>query len=208
MSVNSVNFDPFKTQGTTSGLFNVESRGMTQGDAWDDPAVRLQLCSGLLDEKLDAPVWGGVGLIECISNPAVNVAGSTIKKATAKSCNAFSVVNQAYHGITTAGNPVPLYLAGGSVHYFRIGSQARIPLPISAEVAALADGSTTVDGEGEFVWDIKNNMIDVLSSASSGNPKVSIKLLMVSNTGNLTVKKEDSGSVVWEFDKPCGLFLI
>ena len=208
MSVNSVNFDPFKTQGTTSGLFNVESRGMTQGDAWDDPAVRLQLCSGVLDEKLDSPVWGGVGLIECISNPAVSVAGSTLKKATAKACNAFSVVNQAYHGITTAGNPVPLYLAGGSVHYFRIGSLARIPLPISAEVAALADGDTAVDGGKEFVWNIKTNMIDLLSSSTSDNPTVSIKLLMVSNSGNLTVKKEDSGSVVWEFDKPCGLFLI
>lgn len=84
MSVNSVNFDPFKTQGTTSGLFNVESRGMTQGDAWDDPAVRLQLCSGVLDEKLDAPVWGGVGLIECISNPAVNVADPRSKRRQPK----------------------------------------------------------------------------------------------------------------------------
>lgn len=205
---NLISFDPFKTQGTTSGLFNVESRGMTQGDAWDDPATRLQLCSGLLDENIDAPVWGGVGLIECISTPGVNVAGSTLKKATTDGCNAFSVVNQAYHGITTAGNPVPLFLAGGSVHYFRIGSQARIPLPISAGVAALADGSTAVDGGEEFVWNIETNMVDLLSSSTSDSPKVNIRLLMVSNSGNLTVKKEDSGSVVWEFDKPCGLFLI
>lgn len=204
----SVNFDPFKTQGTTSGLFNVESRGFTQGDAQDDPAVRLQLCSGTLDEKLDAPVWGGVGVIECISTTAQNVAGATIKKATAKACNAFTVFNQAHHGITTAGNPVPLYLAGCSVHYYRIGSLARIPLPVSANVAALADGSTPVDGSEEFVWNVDTNMVDVYSSATSTNPKVAIKLLMVSPAGNITVKKEDGGSVVWEFDKPCGLFLI
>jgi hypothetical protein len=58
------------------------------------------------------------------------------------------------------------------------------------------------------VWDLTNNVIDVYSSASSGNPKVNIKLLMVSLQGNLTVKKEAGGNVVWENDKPCGLFLI
>lgn len=208
MSANSISFDPFKTQGTTSGLFNVESRGMTQGDAWDDPAVRLQLCSGMLASDVDAPVWGGVALIECISNPAQNVAGATLKKATAKACNAFAVANQAHHGITTAGNPVPLFMPGGSVHYYRIGSQARIPLPISAAVAALADDSSAVDGGDVFVWNIEENMVDLFSEDAPDNPKISIKLLMVSNSGNLTVKKEDSGSVVWEFDKPCGLFLI
>ncbi|WP_455872153.1 hypothetical protein [Serratia proteamaculans] len=202
-----INFEPFKTQGTFTGLFNVESRGLTQGDAQDDPAVRLQLCSGSLPDDLDAPVWGGIGAIECISNVADNVAGSTIKKASASVCNAFTVFNQAHHGITTAGNPVPLYLAGGSVHYYRIGSQARIPLPISAAVAALANGTDPVGADG-FVWDMTNNLVDVYSSATSGNPKVDIKLLMVSQQGNLTVKKAASGNVVWENDKPCGLFLI
>jgi hypothetical protein len=203
-----INFQPFKTQGAFSGLFNVESRGLTQGDAQDDPAVRLQLCSGSLDESLDAPVWGGIGVMECISNSTENVAGSAIKKASASVCNAFTVFNQAHHGITTAGNPVPLFLAGGSVHYYRLGSMARIPLPISAAVAALANSGSEPVGSDGFVWDMTNNVIDVYSSGSSGNPKVNIKLLMVSQQGNLTVKKEAGGNVVWENDKPCGLFLI
>lgn len=202
-----INFDPFKTQGSFAGSFNVESRGLTQGDAQDDPAIRLQLCSGTLDKNLDAPVWGGIGVVECVSTVAENVTGSTIKKATASVCNAFTVFNQAYHGITTANNPVPLYLAGGSVHYYRVGSGARIPLPISAAVAALATGDDPVGADG-FVWDMTENCVDVYSSASSSNPKVNISLLMVSQQGNLTVKKETSGNVVWENGKPCGLFLI
>lgn len=202
-----INFDPFKTHGSPSGLFNVESRGLTQGDAQDDPAVRLQLCSGTLVDSLDAPVWGGIGIVECIAGVNSNVSGSAIKKATASACNAFTVFNQAYHGITTASNPVPLYLSGGSVHYYRIGSGARIPLPISAAVAALATGNDPVGADG-FVWDMTNNCIDVYSSGSSGNPKVNISLLMVSQQGNMTVKKDTSGNVVWENDKPCGLFLI
>lgn len=202
-----INFDPFKTQGSFAGSFNVESRGLTQGDAQDDPAIRLQLCSGTLDKNLDAPVWGGIGVVECVSTVAENVSGSTIKKATASVCNAFTVFNQAYHGITTASNPVPLYLAGGSVHYYRVGSGARIPLPISAAVAALATGDDPVGADG-FVWDMTENCVDVYSSGSSANPKVNISLLMVSQQGNLTVKKETSGNVVWENGKPCGLFLI
>ncbi|EGM7354741.1 hypothetical protein IRY04_000974 [Salmonella enterica] len=202
-----INFDPFKTQGAFTGSFNVESRGLTQGDAQDDPAIRLQLCSGTLDQNLDAPIWGGIGVVECVSTVAENVGGSTIKKATASVCNAFTVFNQAYHGITTASNPVPLYLAGGSVHYYRVGSGARIPLPISAAVAALATGDDPVGANG-FVWDMTENCVDVYSGGSSPNPTVKISLLMVSQKGNLTVKKEASGNVIWENSKPCGLFLI
>lgn len=203
-----INLDPFKTQGSLAGMFNVESRGLTQGDAQDDPAIRLQLCSGSLDDALAAPIWGGVGVLECIAKPGENVAGSRIKLASASLCNAFSVVNQAYHGITTPGNPVPLYLAGGSVHYYRIGSGARIPLPVSQQVAALANSGDEAVGADGFVWDLTNNLIDVYSSASSSNPKVNISLLMVSMQGNLTVKKDASGNVTWATDKPCGLFLI
>ncbi|MFW0766700.1 hypothetical protein ACN0IV_12755 [Trabulsiella odontotermitis] len=202
-----ISFQPFKNMGAMGGLFNTESRGLTQGDAHDDPAVRLQLCSGSLDDALATPVWAGMGVTESIAPTDSNVSGSVIKAATATVCNAFSVINQAYHGITTAGNPVPLFLAGGSVHYFRIGSGARIPLPISDAVAALATTGDPVGADG-FVWDLTNNLVDVASSASSANPTVAIKLLQVSLAGNLTVKQNTDGSVIWETDKPCGLFLI
>ena len=145
--------------------------------------------------------------MECIAPAKDSVNGAVIKQATKDACNAFTVFNQAFHGITTPDNPVPLYLAGGFVHYYRVGSGARIPLPVSAEVVALADGNNTVAASG-FVWDLAKNMVDVYSGSPGANPKVDIKLLMVSVDGNLTVKKEDGGNVVWEIGKPCGLFLI
>lgn len=200
-----IKFNPFKTQGSPSGMFNVESRGLTQGDAQDDPAIRLQLCSGLLSST--EMVWAGMGVTECISAPEKNIAGSTIIPASASACNAFTVSNQAYHSVITPGNNVPLYVDGGSVHYFRIGSGARIPLPISAEVAALARGDKPVGLNG-FVWDLTSNVINIAPDASTGNPGVAIRLLMVSLHGNLTVKKNSDGTVSWENDKPCGLFLI
>lgn len=200
-----INFQPFKTMGAMGGLFNVESRGFTQGDAQDDPAVRLQLCSGFIPESVDAPLYGGMGVLECLAG-ADSVTGSNIILPTATRCNAFTVVNQAFHGITTVSSPVPQFMQGGSVHYYRIGSGARIPLPVSAEVAALAKAGGPVDADG-FVWDLTEHIVDVYSSGSSGNPVVNIKLLQISNSGNLTVKN-DNGDLVWDNDMPCGLFLI
>ncbi|EPT5086703.1 hypothetical protein ACVUCS_003648 [Salmonella enterica subsp. enterica] len=197
---------PFKTSGSMTGLFNVESRGLTQGDAQDDPAVRLQLCSGMIGSAVTDAMWGGMGVLECLSPPD-GVSGSTIINATAAKCNAFTVFNQAYHGITTTTSPVPQYLPGGSVHYYRIGSGARIPLPISAEVAALATGGNPV-GAGSFVWDITNNLIDVYTDGETDNPQVNISLLLVSASGNQTVSKDKDGNLVWDASLPCGLFLI
>ncbi|MDW9203678.1 hypothetical protein SE956_01340 [Escherichia coli] len=39
------------------------------------------------------------------------------------------------------------------------------------------------------MWDLTKNMVDVYSGSPGANPKVDIKLLMVSVDGNLTVKK-------------------
>lgn len=64
------------------------------------------------------------------------------------------------------------------------------------------------DGADGFVWDLTNNVVDIYSSSSSGNPKVDIKLLMVSAQNNLTIAKDSDGNVTWDTSKPCGLFLI
>lgn len=201
-----INFDPYKSHGTPAGMFNVESRGLTQGDAHDDPAVRLQLCSGSLVSGV--PIWAGVGLIECIPNAASSISGAMLKPASATQCNAFAVSNQAFHAIMTPGNSVPQFVGGGSVHYYRIGSGARIPLPITAAVADLAiSGAEPVESAG-FFWDPENNIIDVYVEGTTTQPKLNINLLMVSIDGNMTVAKEADGSVVWKHDMPCGLFLI
>ncbi|MWP55163.1 hypothetical protein GQN25_24445, partial [Escherichia coli] len=91
-----INFHPFKNRGAFGGLFNVESRGLMQGDAQDDPAIRLQLCSGRLDSKITEPVWGGVGVMECIAPAKDSVNGAVMKQATKDACNAFTVFNQAF----------------------------------------------------------------------------------------------------------------
>lgn len=203
-----ISFDPFKTQGNFGGGFNVSSNGLVQGDAQDDPAIQLLLRQGLLDASVTTAVYGGMGVMECVPTEDNSVCGSNIKNASATICNAFLVNNRAYHGIITPNNQVPMFPAGSSVHYYAIGSKARIPLPVSAAVAALATGSVDSGNESQgFVWNLTTKKIDVYSSATSANPKVPVRLLKISNSGNLVVSVDASGNASW-VDQPCGLFEI
>lgn len=201
-----MNFEPFKTISPFAGLFNVDSRGYTQGVALDDPATRLQLCSGTVSSDFPYPLWGGVAVIEAIPKEEDSVAGSNIMMATATTCNAFTVFNQGYHGVSTANNAVPIYPQGGSVHYYRIGSGARIPLRISAAVAALATGTGPV-GANSFAWDISNHFVDV-DSGDATEPKLNISLLSVSSNGITASRNSNTDETFWMSGQPIGLFMI
>lgn len=202
-------FNPWKTQGNFTNSFNVESDGLTQGDAQDDPAVHLQLCTGHIDKNFTGAMWGGYGILEQIAGITTTSTGSIISPATESQINGFTVFNQAYHGIITASSSVPQYTSPGTIHYYRFGSLARIPLPITAAVAALAneDSPTPVDAT-DFIWDTTNFIVDVGSSGGTG-PTVKIKLLkVVGANNNLTVKKNEDGTLTWDTTKPIGLFMI
>lgn len=222
-----INFQPFKTQGNFKGAFNLESRGYVQGDAQADPAVRLQLCSGWLPNDFDGVVFGGMPVLECLTPTGMNVAGSTIK-AAATEANAIVVFNQAYHGVITAASNVPQYMAGGTVHYYRLGSLARIPMAISSAVLDLAtSGNNSVNQV--FVWDADKLYVDLQNStsdtgfavqsddkdaeaapaAADTRPVLNIKLLQVADEGNnMTIVKDGNSALSWDHNQPIGVFMI
>lgn len=220
-----INFQPFKTQGNFKGAFNVESRGYIQGDAQADPAVRLQLSSGWLPNDFDGVVFGGMPVQECLTPTGMNVAGSTILAAT-EAANAIVVFNQAYHGVITAASNVPQYMAGGTVHYYRMGSLARIPMAISSAVLDLAtSGKNSVNQV--FVWDPDNLYVDVQNStgeagfavqdekegeaapaAADTRVVLNIKLLQVADEGNNMTIVKDGDGLSWAHDQPIGVFMI
>lgn len=195
-----INLDYTKSRGFQNS-FGTESDGFMQGDAQDDPAVRLQLSSGVIASTVTVPMYPGLGIIENIPTALTKETGSVITLATDTVCTGFTVVNQAHHGIITPTSDVPQYPAGASVHFYRIGSNARIPLKVSDAVVALANG-TTPNNSTKFKWDPVNNCIDV--AATDG---IAIKLLTVSLKGNMTSTVVGS-DITWEFDKPIGVFLI
>lgn len=192
----------YKTGPAFKNSFNVDSTGLTQGDAQDDPAIRLSLAAGIIADDVVGSLWGGLALNAAIPQAKNNALGAVIRPATATNANSFCVFNQANHGVISPSSGVPQYMATNGIHFYRIGSGARIPLPISPQVAALADGSTAVD-EHTFSWDPVNKRIDI--AASDG---MAIKLLLVSMTGNMAAEEDSATKNVNWTDAPLGLFQI
>ena len=144
-----LSFNPFVTT-NGAGSFNATSSGFISGTALDDPSIRNRLVGGVLASTETLPMWGGIGITELIPGAAggpLNVLGPTLKRATllgaagtAGSLNGFSVFDQAHGMINMPQSPVPQAGTGMTVSYYRLGSGARIALPIDPALVSL-DGS-------------------------------------------------------------------
>lgn len=152
---NSVSFNPILT---TNGLgsFSVQSDGLYQGVASDDPAARFALSAGVLSNAEVLPMWGGVGIYENIPVNGTNTLGTTVGRAPGiASLVGFSVFNQAHNGVATAQSPVPTYAGNMSVSFYRFGSGIRLGVQASAALASL-DGGTT---KPVVAWDFTNQQL-------------------------------------------------
>lgn len=187
-----ISFTP-QVVSNAAGLFNTQSQGFTQGDVMDDPAVKFQLCSGVLSASATVPLWGGQPIQELIptapGQPGQDTLGSTIiQSTTIATISGFSCYNQGYNGITTPQSTAPLYASGQTSSYYRLGSNARIVLPILASLVSLDGDQTNV----AVTWDFTNNQISTYSSGTA----LPVRILKVSASGNLCVNYA-SGQANW-----------
>src|SRR5487761_2489213 len=125
-----ISFNPGLTTNAL-GSFSIQSDGMVQGVATDDPAIRNELSGGVLASTETLPMWGGVGIYENIPVSGNNgTLGGNIGRATSvsstKALTGFSVFNQAHNWITTPQSPVPMGASASTVNFYRLGSGARI----------------------------------------------------------------------------------
>jgi hypothetical protein len=156
-----VAFNPFMTT-NAKGTFTISTDGMIQGVAQDDPAMRNQLAGGVLDILETMPMFGGVPISEYIpvSGPTSfdQSLGNLIKRATATdNMTGISVFNQAHHAINTPQSPAPMIFPGMSVHFYRFGSLARIPMNADPALMAVVPGMI-VTPIGLF-WDETNQWL-------------------------------------------------
>lgn len=148
------------------GTFNISSTGFVQGMFMDDPATRNELAGGVLATTETLPMWGGVGINETINPngtglvPAGNL-GGFITRATNVTAGAvgeltgFSVFNQAYGMVISAGNPVPLAGSGMQVMFFRLHSNARVIVAAAPAIVALETSSVGT----QVSWDYVNQQL-------------------------------------------------
>lgn len=145
-----VSFDPMKTTGATNS-FSVKSDGVYQGVAYDDPAVRYHLAGGYVGEDETLPMWGGIAISEYIGlTPGAGHLGNSLSRATAiDNLTGFTVYNQNHSLFITPTSTAPSGGNGMSMHFYRLGSGARIPVKASPSLVNEAGELVT----SQISWD-------------------------------------------------------
>lgn len=189
------------------GLFSQNTNGFVQGDAQDDPAVKFWLAGGVVGSAQTTPMWGGLPVEESIpsasTQPGTDSLGGTIITATSNATiTGFSVFNQSFNGIITAQSEVPLYTTGMSINFYRLGSGARIPLPIDPTLVSL-DGTIITS---QVSWDFVNNKIIAYNSGVGALP---VRILKISTANNKGVSYSSvNGFANWDTTATLALCLI
>jgi hypothetical protein len=184
------------------GSFSIQSQGYIQGFALDDPAVMpSKLSVGYLASTETLPMWGGLPLTVTVPNPASSPSTPntpSLARATANaltgagSVGGFSVFNQAAAAVQTPSSPVPLAGPLMSVNFFRLGSTARIVVPISAAlVSALGGGGVLQNVQTQ--WDFTNNVLTTYTSGTA----LPVLIERWDNLGNSKVVSYTSPNATW-----------
>lgn len=177
--VSNVSYNPYATT-RAHDSFSVTSEGVTQGVAMDDPTVRNLLAGGYVSVDETLPMWGGLAIQELIGlRPGAGVRGNELKRATnVGEITGFTVYNQAHHLITFPSSPAPSGGAGMSMHFYRLGSKARIPLKASAalvnDAGELITTQVSYDFEAGHVVPYMANAVSVTADAAYASGVVTV----------------------------------
>lgn len=162
-------YNPF-IQTSAQGTFNVQSKGLVQGDVYPDPAIRNKRFGGVLSVNETLCMYGGVGIYIDIpgvaGGPAIPL-GPTVGRATALSGGAtplagFSVFEGAYAGVNSPQSPVQLVGSYGQVMGYRLGSGARIVVACSPNLINLAGDPIS----SQVSWDFVNQQLEPYTSTT------------------------------------------
>lgn len=187
MSATSIPFNPSATT-NFPGLFVTTAHGSYPGVYVEDPATRYNLAGGTLASTETLPMWGGVALSEAIPAGGFSALGNVISRATSEAnLTGFSVFNQNGAAITSPQSTVPLTLGTGQVNFFRMGSGARIWLPIDPTLVSLDGGLINQ----QVSWDFTNEKIIAFSSTA-----LPVKILSIQTQGARNVSYS-AGAATW-----------
>jgi hypothetical protein len=197
-----------------AGSFGVTWDGLMQGTAMPAPNAMLNLAGGLVATAETDPMYGGIAISENIPlNPGSPPTtpdpslGGYVARATnvsvvgaALSVTGFTVFDQDYSMINSPGSQVPLASAGMSVHFYRLGSGARIVVAIDPALVNLYGTIIT----NQVTWDFVNQRI--IAFATTALP---VKVLKVMPTNCMTVTfTPGSGVANWNRNGAAAVILI
>ncbi len=166
MATAQLGFSPFLTT-NAAGFFSTISDGLAQGVAMDDPAIRNELCGGVVASTETVVMWGGIAICENIPSVASGLLGGVIQRATSISSTVpvtgFTVYKQGHAGLTTPQNTAPVYGSGQTINFFRLGSGARIAVACDPGLVAL-DGTPI---SSQVSWDFNNQVLQAYDASTA-----------------------------------------
>jgi hypothetical protein len=178
------------------GGFNAQSSGWIVGEALDDPAYRYALRGGVLGPAETLPMWGGLAVSVAVppaipASDATSLGGIVTRAAAVAGHVGFSVFNQDHAMVSSPQSPVPLASNGMRVHYYLLGSRARIAVPISAALLGAAAGALY---NQPCAWDYTNQQLIV----GTGLP---VEILAVAASGCMVpVYTPGTGFCTWNYN--------
>lgn len=180
-----------------AGSFFVTSEGYIAGFALDDPALRNEICAGIVSPSATAPMWGGEAITESLptaptepeaSSGLADSVTSVLALATAETnITGFTVFNQSAAMYQSPQSPCPLAPPGGGINFVRLGSGLRVVVPCSSGVAAALAGGAV---DQAVYWDYTNQ---VLLSAPGGTA-LPVLVVGIVTSGNAQVPSYSSGT--------------
>lgn len=173
---------PFYPYATTNAAdsFSVQSSGLIAGTAYNDPSARFALAQGILASSETVPMVGGVPIVENVGTAPG--AGNITRASTVTSITGFSVFDQAYSWVSSPQSPVPSAGAGMNVPLYRLGTGARVAVPMDPSLVDLNGNPITT----QVSWDFNNGVLQPYD-ASTATYAITSATPTYNNNGTWTI---------------------
>lgn len=179
--------------------FLLQTQGYVQGMILDDPVARMELAQGMLISTASTPLWGGVPVTELINltGSGSEGLGPTIEAATSQAnCTGFCTYTQMMSGVIVPGATAPLYGAGTSTGFFRLGSNARLVVACDPALISTLTGSDGAINSQALYWDTTNYRITLTTSSNWALP-TSVRLVSVNTNSKIITYSSGTGLASW-----------
>lgn len=186
----SISINPSATVAPPSS-FLAQTKGYTQGLSVNDPVARQKLVSGYVDASVTQPVWGGLAITEDVAAPGADAQGNSIILASTQGgITGFTVFDRGYSMLITPGNTVQTASAGMSIPYYRLGSNARIPVLCSSGLVTAIESNPI---NTQVQWDFTNNQLIPYASGTALN----VQVVGLDTNSKVVSYDSGSGAVTW-----------
>jgi hypothetical protein len=201
--MSTISFNPNVTTNIAGG-FVLSTEGYVQGVFLDDPSMRTQLEGGQVGSGVSQPLWGGQAVELNVQGVGQNAQGSTVIPSTsAGTIHGWTLFNQAMAGIITPSSQVPLYAAGASINFARVGSLLRVC--VAVESLSILNALASAAANVPLYWDPTNLCISNSASSTYALP-ANTQLLALSATSKTVTYS--GGNATWNATGPAAIIRI